>query len=109
MTSAPSNARTKKRGFRFISGAPAIGIGTSAIGGSVLISGDAKAKPVPGKHGGGIANVRLFFRAVGEREKNVLYMIQLTIKQGGNGGDALVPDSRGGNGGNGGIIIESPK
>ncbi|USP78047.1 hypothetical protein yc1106_05321 [Curvularia clavata] len=83
------DARIKKRGVRFISGAPAIGIGTSAVGGSVLISGDSDAKPVPGKHGGGVAN--------------------LTTKQGGNGGNALVPGSRAGDGGNGGIVIESSK
>ncbi|PVH92307.1 hypothetical protein DM02DRAFT_677590 [Periconia macrospinosa] len=71
ITSGLLNARSKERGISFISGASAIGIGTSAIGGNV---------PIPGKDGSGVAN-------------------------GGKGGDALVPNSRAGNGGDGGIII----
>ncbi|KAJ5058942.1 hypothetical protein J3E74DRAFT_407971 [Bipolaris maydis] len=77
----------KKRSLEFITGASDIGIGTSATGGSVSLSGNSKGKD--GKHGKDGKN--------GKKGDG--------IANGGNGGDALVPGSRAGNGGNGGIII----
>lgn len=51
------NTRSHKRGFNFITGSAAIGIGESAVG------GDVQVKPDPNKKGSGIANVRLALEA----------------------------------------------
>lgn len=62
----PEPNPVKKRSLEFITGASDIGIGTSATGGSVSLSGNSKGKDGKhgkdgknGKKGDGIANVSL--------------------------------------------------
>ncbi|EUC31893.1 hypothetical protein COCCADRAFT_27504 [Bipolaris zeicola 26-R-13] len=96
----PEPNLAKKRSAEIITGASAIGFGTSATGGSVSLSGDSKGKDGAcknGKHGKDGKDGKDGTEGAG--------IANLMFKQGGNGGDALVPGSRAGNGGNGGIII----